>query len=119
MKAVPFSFNLRPESFIPDEYDNHIQRRLSNMQGQYLDQEAYDSKLEKEDVLLYEVYEIKRPEEAGEILHGISIVHPGKIGEEYFMTKGHFHTVLDTAEIYYTLQGSGYMVMETPRVNGQ
>jgi len=60
------------------------------------------------------VYEIKRPEVAGEILHGVSIVHPGKIGNEYFMTKGHYHTVLDTAEIYYTLNGSGVMVMETP-----
>lgn len=30
------------------------------------------------------------------------------------MTKGHFHTVLDTAEIYYCLQGQGVMVMETP-----
>ena len=30
------------------------------------------------------------------------------------MTKGHFHTVLDTAEVYYTLSGQGYMVMETP-----
>jgi len=30
------------------------------------------------------------------------------------MTKGHFHTVLETAEIYYTLQGEGMMVMETP-----
>ena len=49
-----------------------------------------------------------------EILHGISIVHPGKVGEEYYMTKGHFHTVLETAEIYYTLKGRGYMVMETP-----
>jgi glucose-6-phosphate isomerase len=30
------------------------------------------------------------------------------------MTKGHFHTVLDTAEVYYTLRGHGLMVMETP-----
>jgi glucose-6-phosphate isomerase len=30
------------------------------------------------------------------------------------MTKGHFHTVLDTAEVYYCLKGAGYMVMETP-----
>jgi len=66
------------------------------------------------DSLLYQVYEIKRPEIEGEILHGISIVHPGKVGKEYFMTKGHFHTVLETAEIYYTLKGRGYMVMETP-----
>jgi glucose-6-phosphate isomerase len=30
------------------------------------------------------------------------------------MTKGHFHTVLDTAEIYYCLRGEGFMVMESP-----
>ncbi|MBK7218281.1 MAG: hypothetical protein IPH95_14815 [Candidatus Promineofilum sp.] len=51
---------------------------------------------------------------AGEVLHGISIVHPGQVGDEYFMTKGHFHTVLETAEVYHCLKGEGYMVMETP-----
>jgi glucose-6-phosphate isomerase len=45
---------------------------------------------------------------------GISIVHPGKVGKEFFMTKGHFHSVLETAELYYCLCGEGYMVMETP-----
>ena len=32
----------------------------------------------------------------------------------YFMTKGHFHTILDTSEIYYGLSGHGMMLMETP-----
>jgi len=114
MKAVPFSFNFTGENFIPDEFDNHIQRKLSNMKGQYADQAAYETKLAENDTLLYEVYEIKRPEVEGEILHGVSIVHPGKVGKEYYMTKGHFHTVLETAEIYSTLRGHGYMVMETP-----
>jgi len=41
-------------------------------------------------------------------------VHPGKVGQEFFMTKGHFHTVLDTAEMYLCLKGEGVMVMETP-----
>jgi glucose-6-phosphate isomerase, archaeal len=65
-------------------------------------------------LLLYEVYDIQRLEKAGELLHGISIVHPGKVGDEYYMTKGHFHTVLETAEIYHCLKGQGVMVMETP-----
>ena len=30
------------------------------------------------------------------------------------MTKGHFHAVLETGEIYYALQGTGMMVLETP-----
>ncbi len=114
MRNAPFSFDIAAPNFIPSEYDNHIKRNLSKMAGQYSDQTAYDKLLQTEDVLLYEVYELKRPEIAGELLHGISIVHPGKVGNEFFMTKGHYHTVLDTAEIYYTLQGDGYMVMETP-----
>ena len=99
---------------IPTKADNHIERRLSALRGQFLDQEAYERMLSADDQLLYEVYEIKRPEVAGELLLGISIVHPGKVGREFFMTKGHFHTVIDTAEVYYCLKGEGYMVMETP-----
>ena len=114
MRNAPFSFDIAAPNFIPSEYDNHIKRNLSKMAGQYSDQTAYHKLLQIDDVLLYEVYELKRPEIAGELLHGISIVHPGKVGNEFFMTKGHYHTVLDTAEIYYTLQGDGYMVMETP-----
>jgi len=114
MKNAPFTFELNPPEFIPSRYDNHITRRLSAMKGQYSNAAAFEAMLSKEDILLYEVYELKLPEVAGELLHGISIVHPGKVGDEYFMTKGHFHTVLDTAEVYYCQKGEGYMVMETP-----
>ena len=114
MREAPFSFDLVAPDFVPSDYDNHIQRKLSSMKGQYLNQEAYRNMLSQDDVLLYQVYELKRPEIEGELLHGISIIHPGKVGDEYFMTKGHYHTVLETAEIYYTLKGRGYMVMETP-----
>ncbi len=111
----PFSFDvLHGEKMILSEYDNHITRKLSKMQGQYLDIGAYESMLAKEDSVLYEVYEIIRPEIAGELRHGLSIIHPGKVGDEYFMTKGHFHTLLETSEIYYCLRGEGYMVMEIP-----
>jgi glucose-6-phosphate isomerase, archaeal len=30
------------------------------------------------------------------------------------MTKGHFHAVLDTAEVYYCLRGHGCLLMENP-----
>ena len=111
MKQHPFTVSISDESL--SEYDSHIVRRLSAMAGQYLDEQAFQAML-GDDPVLYEVYEIKRPELAGELMNGISIVHPGKVGEEYFMTKGHFHTVLDTAEVYYCLKGDGAMVMETP-----
>lgn len=110
----PFTYTLPLPGAIPSKYDNHIIRRLSALKGQCLDNSTFEKMVAEDDRIIYEVYEIKRPEVAGEILMGISIVHPGKVGKEYFMTKGHFHTVIDTAEVYYCLQGEGYMVMETP-----
>jgi glucose-6-phosphate isomerase len=112
---LPFTLSLarHPQPTL-DIYDNHLIRRLSSMRGQFNDTAAYEAQLAREDVVLYEVLEVKRPEKAGELLFGLSIVHPGKVGDEYYMTKGHFHQVLETAEIYECLQGHGYMVMETP-----
>jgi glucose-6-phosphate isomerase len=114
MNDLPFTFTLPLPHVIPSRIDNHIERRLSAMRGQFLDEAAYQAMLAQDDRLIYEVYEIKRPEVSGEFLMGISIVHPGKVGQEFFMTKGHFHQILATAEVYYCLRGEGYMVMETP-----
>ena len=114
MQDYPFTFDISIPEGIPTRYDNHITRMLSAMKGQFYDQDSYAALLAREDVVLYEVYEMKRPEVAGELLHGISIVHPGVVGDEYFMTKGHFHAELETAEVYYCLNGEGVMVMETP-----
>lgn len=114
MKTVPFTVDVSVGDAILSSYDNHIERRLSAMNGQFADQAAFEALLAVDDSLLYEVYEIKRPEIAGELPHGLSIVHPGMVGDEFNMTKGHFHTVLETAEVYYCLKGEGMMVMETP-----
>jgi glucose-6-phosphate isomerase len=113
-KDCPFTFGVNIQDAKLDRYDNHITRKLSSMKGQYFDSAAYDAMLVESDQLLYEVYESRRPKVAGELLNGLSIVHPGKVGDEYFMTKGHFHTIIETAEVYYCLKGQGYMVMETP-----
>lgn len=114
MKNVPFTYDVSIEKAILSAYDNHIERRLSALKGQFHDEAAYVRLLAEDDVLLYEVYEIQRPGVAGELPNGLSIVHPGKVGDEYFMTKGHFHSVLETGEVYYCLKGEGVMVMETP-----
>jgi glucose-6-phosphate isomerase len=86
---------------------------LSSLQGLFLDEQARDEQLAQGDSLVYEVYEIERPEVAGELLMGVSVIHPGKVGTEFHMTKGHFHSIRETAEIYYCLEGEGVMVMET------
>jgi glucose-6-phosphate isomerase, archaeal len=114
MRDLPFAFTLPLPQVVPSRVDNHIERRLSALRGQFLDEHAYSKMLLADDELIYEVYEIKRPEREGELIMGVSIVHPGKVGQEFYMTKGHFHSVRETSEIYYCLRGEGYMVMETP-----
>jgi len=115
MPDTPFTFTLPFPTLIPSHFDNHIERRLSSLKGQFFDLDTYQKMLAVEDSLVYEVYEIRRPEAAGEILTGISIVHPGKVGREFYMTKGHFHAVIDTAEVYLCMKGEGCMVMENPQ----
>ena len=114
VKDIPFTFDISIPEATMSHFDNHISRRLSAMKGQYTNQVAYEAMLAREDVLLYEVYETVRPHVSGELLNGLSVLHPGKVGNEYFMTKGHFHTVVETAEVYYCLKGKGMIVLETP-----
>ena len=89
-------------------------RCLSQMKNMYLDQEAVTAILEKDDPVIYEFYELGCPERTGDLLFGTTILYPGTVGEEYYMTKGHFHTILDSAEVYYTLNGEGIMILENP-----
>lgn len=89
-------------------------RTLSQMKEMFCDREAAEKLLETKDPLIYEFHELGCPERAGDLAFGTTILYPGKIGCEYYMTKGHFHTVLETAEVYYTLDGEGFMVLEDP-----
>lgn len=91
-----------------------LRRTLSALAGIFSDEAAFEAELASGDRLVYEFYDMGVPEKESEIAYGTSITYPGKVGDEYHMTKGHFHTVLDTAEVYYCLAGSGLMMMESP-----
>ena len=89
-------------------------RYVSSMRGMYADKAATEEMIKNGDPLVYEFYEMGAPEKDSDLAFGASITYPGKVGNEYFMTKGHFHTVLETAEVYYCLSGEGYMLLESP-----
>lgn len=87
-------------------------RYLSQMGEMYLDSQAVRDRLAEGDPLIYSFHELGVPEREGELAFGVSTVYPGKIGAEYYMTKGHFHRQRETAEVYYGLTGSGLLVIE-------
>ena len=90
-----------------------IRRHLSDMRSMWGDQDAAAA-LTESDPLIYEYYDMGVPPLSSEVAYGTSTTWPGKVGDEYFMTKGHFHSVLEAAEVYYCLSGRGLMLMESP-----
>lgn len=50
----------------------------------------------------------------GGLFFGISHIHPGKIGSEYYMTRGHLHQKKNTGEYYWGLSGQGLLMLTYP-----
>jgi glucose-6-phosphate isomerase len=81
------------------------------MRGMYADPVAEAAACADGDPLVYEVYQYDVPAFAGELIPCTTVLHPGRIGAEFFMTKGHYHAQRDRAEIYYGLRGEGRLVL--------
>lgn len=90
-----------------------VVRRVSDMDGMYYDHEATQQLIRGGDPVVYRVFNVPVPEERGHLQHCVTILYPGKVGDEYFMTKGHFHVRRDTGEIYLTLQGEGKLLLQS------
>jgi glucose-6-phosphate isomerase len=91
-----------------------VARYLSDLRGLFADMEAEVS-LSSENPLLYEVfYGNNTPKVEGQLGYCTTIIRPGRVGDEYFMTKGHYHAKADRAEVYYGLRGEGYLLLQTP-----
>lgn len=112
-KVNPFALSFDLQTGLSKEKASS-QRFLRDLKGMFADDQAYNELIKVYQDPVYEFYELDLPETPGDLLFGTSIVYPGKVGNEYFMTKGHFHELLETAEVYYCLRGKGYMLMENP-----
>lgn len=88
------------------------ERRLSDLKEYFADQKAVREILATSDPVLYRVYSVDTANGEGDLVYGVGVVMPGKVGAEYFMTKGHYHAWRPAAEFYFGLSGEGYMLLE-------
>jgi glucose-6-phosphate isomerase len=109
----PFSAVIDLAEGLMTDSTRKTERRASSMRGHYADAAALERLVAQGDPLHYEVFEKPVPEAYGHDMFCISRLLPGLVGDEYFMTKGHYHSVIGTAEIYLCLRGQGYMLMKT------
>ncbi len=89
-----------------------VKRYLADVQGCFADTEAYQAALAQGNPLLYEVTAVEPASGDGQLHYGLGILYPGKIGNEYYLTKGHYHSHRPAAEIYIGLKGEGAMILE-------
>ncbi len=86
-------------------------KHLSELEGIFSDEIAWDRAVrEGNDPLVYEVIEFKKP--GSDLFFGTTTMQPGKVGDEYYMTRGHFHKDRTKSEAYCTLQGEGLLLLE-------
>jgi len=108
--GIPFGVDIDLVTGAMAAPDRVLVRRASDMKGYYQDAAALDRLIAAGDPVHYEVFEKVIPETYGHLLFCISKLYPGRVGDECFMTKGHYHTVSGTAETYLCIAGTGYMM---------
>jgi glucose-6-phosphate isomerase len=90
---------------------DRLSRRIGDLGDIFYDRKAYAGM--PMDRTVYEVvsgFPVPEGTEGGLFL-GITYIHPGKVGDEYFMTRGHFHKIRNRAEIYICMEGEGMLIL--------
>ena len=109
---TPFSATLDFKSGYLTPHEATLTRRLSEMPGAYADTEAARQLIDEAgDPVIYQAFDAPVPEERDHLVYRTTIISPGRVGAEYFMTKGHHHE-RDSAEFYLGMAGTGLMVLQ-------
>ncbi len=88
------------------------ERHLSQLEGCFTDTGAYHAALLQDDPIVYSVSSYEPANGNGDLHIGLGRIMPGKIGNEYYLTRGHLHSWREAAEIYIGLSGTGQMLLE-------
>jgi len=98
-----------------DGATGHYEKRLSELAGLYVDAAAHAAAVGRQgDPVVYAVDEFRPSAKAGDMIFGVTRMLPGKIGDEFYLTRGHIHAKADRPEIYHGQAGRGLMLMESP-----
>ena len=87
-------------------------RTLADLKGVFADEAARAAM--PQDTQVYRVLTHENGEREGQeggLFFGTSFVNPGRVGGEYFMTKGHYHAKRNTAEYYFCISGHGALIL--------
>jgi glucose-6-phosphate isomerase len=85
------------------------------MEGLYEDEVRFSQAVEQGgDAIIYKVSDVRSDAVHGDLIFGTTFMEPGRIGNEFFMTRGHIHAKANRPETYYGESGEGLMLLESP-----
>ncbi len=97
-----------------DGSNGRYEKFLVDLEGLYRDEDAFREARSGDDGSpVYWVESSQTEDGPGGLITGISVLEPGRIGQEYAMTRGHLHATADRYELYVGLSGRGVMILET------
>ncbi len=85
-------------------------KTLAELSGLFRDREAYAAMDPQREVYRVRAWAPVAAGEEGGLFWGVTILQPGKVGDEFFMTHGHFHANRTRAEYYATVAGQGILL---------
>lgn len=88
------------------------ERYLADLRGCFANATAYEKALAAGNPIIYRVGSVEPAADEGDLHYGVGCIMPGKIGDEYHLTKGHLHAWRPAAEFYFGLSGEGVMLLE-------
>jgi glucose-6-phosphate isomerase len=106
----PANFELKYEPPADMEGATCQVRRVSDMQSYYQDKSAVSDLLAAGDPEIYTFWALEYGGSGAGLSYGVTTIQPGKVGREFFMTKGHYHTSPGD-EIYLALSGHGSVLL--------
>ena len=110
---LPFQLSLTLESFRKHPGARPILRRLSDI-ADIFSHTAEVQRLAAQDPLIYEFVDLRAGLAGSMMSFGLTVIQPGVIGGEYYMTRGHFHAAQrDGDEVYLCVSGNGLLLLQS------
>jgi glucose-6-phosphate isomerase, archaeal len=109
----PISVQFDFESGKFDPTKAGVDRRVSDLSMMFADKAAVEAEIKADDKIVYDIAYHPFETSKSDMALGVTRIRPGKVGDEYHFTKGHYHTADNQPEIYFCVKGEGYLFMQT------
>nr|MBD3622625.1 glucose-6-phosphate isomerase [Sunxiuqinia sp.] len=105
VEFVPGDYGMKGEPVV-----NQV-RKLKDLKGVFQDEMAFKQMDSEQIAYSVQAWMPVKEGTPGGLFFGASTIFSGKVGREFFMTKGHFHAQSDRAEFYWGVKGKGMLIL--------